>query len=218
MWGTRIIGTSWRESTLVWPMTGYFCCIPSEETKRILWESLGWINIFSPTEWSRRYNSWDEQLKHYLSWKTGTILGHTIIKRFWRGIETSRRTGLNSRINTRRLFSGCSVITSTPVRGCSRQGAPNCGRSFSAKETATKPTRVSGRLSNYIRQQRHEARTLDGFGQGALVIGVEARAAARHYFAVRIEKLLKKLGVFVINMLKLCYVFFFHIRRECRPG
>ena len=44
------------------------------------------------------------------------------------------------------------------------------------------------RLPNDVRQESHEAGTLYGLSKCALVYGREARAAARHDFAVRIDE------------------------------
>jgi hypothetical protein len=44
-------------------------------------------------------------------------------------------------------------------------------------------------LPHYIRQKRHVTGALDGLCQCALVTRRKAGAAARHYLAVRIEKL-----------------------------
>ena len=43
-------------------------------------------------------------------------------------------------------------------------------------------------LPNDVRQESHEAGTLYGLSKCALVYGREARAAARHDFAVRIDE------------------------------
>ena len=65
-------------------------------------------------------------------------------------------------------------------------------------------------LPHNIRQEGHEARAFDRFGQGALVASGQVGAAARHYFAVRIEKLFYGLGVLVVDADKLWCVKIFH--------
>ena len=65
-------------------------------------------------------------------------------------------------------------------------------------------------LSNNIGQKRHKAGTLDRLGERALVGGGEVGAAARHYFAVRIEKLFDGLRILIVDADKLRCVKIFH--------
>src|SRR5436190_5476867 len=54
--------------------------------------------------------------------------------------------------------------------------------------------------SSNIRQQRHEARTLDGAGEHALLHRGRAGPLARQDLAVAADHLLQRLGVLVINV------------------
>ena len=76
-------------------------------------------------------------------------------------------------------------------------------------------------LSNDVGQKRHKARSLDRLGKRALVGGGKVGTAARHYLAVRVEKLFDSLSVLVVDADKLrCIKIFFHnlFKTECRQG
>src|SRR6185437_12669598 len=65
-------------------------------------------------------------------------------------------------------------------------------------------------LTYDVWDKRHKACTLYSLGQVALTCSGKARAAARHYFAVGVKKLLESLNVFVIHVLDRVCVGVFH--------
>jgi hypothetical protein len=62
------------------------------------------------------------------------------------------------------------------------------------------------KLSNYVRQKRHESGAFNRLSKGALIYCRKARAAARKDLAVRVEVTLKRIDIFVIDVSELGYV------------
>src|SRR5581483_7396708 len=102
-----------------------------------------------------------------------------------------------------RSTSRCSANWATPSasirRAVSTWSACNIKRN---KEKAPQSGAFSYASNLFLneRKEPHEAGTLDGLLDGALLLGGEARALAAHHFAVRVDELLQKVDVFVVDV------------------